>query len=406
MIFQLAWRNLWRQPRRTILSSLAIGFTTTLLIFMPSMQNGSYDTMIESTLRLYDGYAELQQTGYRDNPEVRNSIDQYDAVLTQLTGIPGISAAGVRADGSAILSSASRSLGARVVGVQPEIEPALSSIPGNITYGRYLDDIHSKEIVMGEILARNLQLEIGDSVTLLGMGRDGSLAADSLVLVGTFSTGINMMDRLMSEMPLGRFQESFSMKGHAHTIVMNGKTISEFQAVQPKVRNIAQANQLELLDWKQLQPGLWQGILLDISSAVLVYIALVVVVAFSLLNSILMSVLERTREFGVLLALGMRPAQISQMVWAETLLMLMFGLAVGMLLGYGLTEYYAFAGIHFEQAQEVFERYGLPSAIYPKINLFTFIAGPAVIGLSVLLAGLFPVLRIHRMDAVTAMRTV
>lgn len=406
MIFQLAWRNLWRQPRRTILSSLAIGFTTTLLIFMPSMQNGSYDTMIESTLRLYDGYAEIQQAGYRDNPEVRNSIENYDTALTQLRKIPGITAAGVRADGSAVLSSATRSLGARVIGVQPDIEAELSSIPGNIRSGRYLDDLYSNEIVMGEILARNLQLELGDNVTLLGMGRDGSLAADSLILVGTFSTGINMMDRLMSEMPLGRFQESFSMNGHVHSIVMNGKTITDFEVAQPEARVIAQTNQLELLDWKQLQPGLWQGILLDISSAVLVYIALVIVVAFSLLNSILMSVLERTREFGVLLALGMRPAQISQMVWVETLLMLLFGLILGMLLGYGLTEYYAYAGIHFEQAAEVFERYGLPSAIYPKINLFTFIAGPAVIGSSVILAGLFPVLRIHLMDAVTAMRTV
>jgi len=406
MIIQLAWRNLWRQPRRTVLSSLAIAFTSAFMIFMPSLQNGSYNSMIESTLRLYDGYAEIQQEGYRDNPEIRNSIKNYTAVITGLEGLPEIKAVGARGIGSAVLSSKSRSLGAQIVGVEPSVEAKLSSIPSNIRNGRFLQGEDSDEIVMGVTLARNLQLNLGDKVTLLGMGRDGSLAVDSLVLVGTFVTGINALDRLMAEMPLGRFQQSFSMNQQVHAIVLSGENISQFQPVLASVRDIAAQHNLSLLDWKALQPGLYQGIILDISSAAMIYIAMIIVVTFSLLNSLLMSVLERTREFGMLLALGMRPGSIGRMIWAETVLLIVFGLSIGLLIGYLVSEYYAKVGIHFEKAQEVFDKFGLPSAIYPEVSVLTLLVGPTIIGLSVLFAGLFPVLRIYRLQPVAAMRTI
>ncbi len=406
MIIQLAWRNLWRQPRRTLLSSLAIAFAAAFLIFMPSMQNGSYEAMIESTLRLYDGYAEIQQDGYRDNPEIRNSIRNYKTLLLELEKLPEIKIVGARGVGSAVISSKSRSLGVQIVGVQPLAERGISSIPNNIGSGRFLQGADSNEIVMGSTLARNLQVEVGDNITVLGMGRDGSLAVDALILVGTFETGIHALDRLMAEMPLGRFQQTFTMNQQVHAIVLSGKSISQFQPALVSVQSIAEKRNLTLLDWKALQPGLYQGILLDISSAAMIYMAMILVVTSSLLNSLLMSVLERTREFGVLLALGMRPGFIGRMVWAETFLIIVFGLSLGLLIGYFISDYYANVGIHFEQAQEIFDKYGLPSAIYPKVNALTLLAGPAVIGFSVLLAGLFPVLRIYRLEPVPAMRTI
>lgn len=406
MIVAMAWRNLWRQPRRTLLSSLAIAFTSAFLVFMPSLQNGSYDAMIENTLRLYDGYAEIQQPGYLDDPEIRNSIGQPDQILDELRAVPGLSIVTSRAISYALFASEQRSFGVQVVGVQPDSEPGISTLPHRISKGRFLQGGASAEVVLGETLARNLRLDVGDRVTLLGMGRDGSLAADSLTVVGVFTTGIKEMDREVAEMPLGRFQEAFSMPGQVHAIVLGGESLSAFQPFLPSVHRIAQDYQLKALDWKQLQPGLWQGILLDISSASLIYVAMVVVVTFSLLNSLLMSVLERTREFGMLMALGMRPGAIGRMVWVETLMLLSLGLAVGMALGYGLSQYYAGAGISFGQTQEVFGQFGLPGAMHPAVNAFTLLAGPGVVALCVILAGAFPILRIHRLDPVTAMGAV
>lgn len=406
MIVALAWRNLWRQPRRTLLSSLAIAFTSAFLIFMPSLQNGSYNAMIENTLKLFDGYGEVQKPGYLDDPQIRNTIDNYAQLQKDLEQIPKMDGVSARAIAYALLATEKRSYGAQIAGVQPENEPKVSTVAHNIRKGRYLQGNDSAEIVLGETLARNLGANIGDSVTLLGMGREGSLAVDSLTVVGEFNTGINSMDRLLAEMPLGRMQSTFSMPNQVHALVMGGDSLSKFQGLFPQVQRLASHRQLVALDWKQLQPGLLQAILLDISSAMLIYVAMVVVVSFSLLNSLLMSVLERTREFGMLMALGMRPGAIGRMVWMETIMLLVFGLAIGMLLGYGVSEYYAGVGIHFQQAEAIFEQFGLPGAMYPEVSTLTLLAGPAVIAFCIILAGAYPIIRIYRLQPVTAMRRI
>ncbi len=406
MIAALAWRNLWRQPRRTLLSSLAIAFVTIFLIFMPSWQNGTYNAMIENTLRLFDGYAEVQAPGYHNDPQIRTTIHDPQALLTRLQALPGVRTASPRALSYALLTAGNHSYGAQIVGVQPDTEPGVSTIPRNVHQGRYLKGLDSGEIVLGETLAKNLRLHVGDRVTLLGLGRDGSLAADSLRLVGIFRTGIQDMDRLMAEMPLGRFQDTFSMPKQIHVIALGGRSLSRLQTSLAPVEAIAKQNGLVTLDWKQLQPGLLQGILLDMSTGAMLYLATVLVVAFSLLNSLLMSVLERTREFGMLMALGMRPGSIGGLVWIETLFMLLLGLSVGILLGYLVTDYFAHVGIYFGESQQLFAQFGLPGAMYPAINWFTLLAGPAIIAVAIILAGLYPVLRIRRLEPVPAMRTV
>jgi putative ABC transport system permease protein len=406
VIVALAWRNLWRQPRRTLLSSLAIAFASAFLIFMPSLQNGSYNSWIENTVRLFDGYGEIQQPGYLNDPEIRSTIKNYTELQKTLEQIPGMKAVGARAISFGLLATDTRSYGAQIAGVQPQNEPKVSTVATNIRKGRYLQGDTSGEIVVGETLARNLGASVGSTVTLLGMGRDGSLAVDSLTVVGEFATGIKSMDRLVAEMPLRRFQDIFSMPNQVHALVMGGNSLSHFKSLFPQVRQIAAKHNLVALDWKQLQPGLLQAILLDISTAILIYVAMVVVVSFSLLNSLLMSVLERTREFGMLMALGMRPGAIGRMVWLETILLLALGLTIGILLGYGVSEHYAKVGIHFQQAEAIFQQFGLPGAMYPEVSALTLLAGPGVIAFSIILAGAYPIIRIYRLEPVTAMRRI
>ena len=140
MMIALAWRNLWRQPRRTLLSSLAIAFTSAFLIFMPSLQNGSYNSMIENTLRLFDGYGEVQQPGYLDDPGIRSTISDYTQLQKDLEQIPTMEGVGARAIGYALLSTDARSYGAQIAGVQPQNESKVSTVAHNIRSGRYLQD--------------------------------------------------------------------------------------------------------------------------------------------------------------------------------------------------------------------------------------------------------------------------
>ena len=404
MILALAWRNLWRRPRRTWLSVAGLAFAAAFLIFMPSLQNGSYRAMINNTLHLYDGYAEIEHPGYRDEPDIRDSLQNVSDLLESVRAVDGASTATARASTYVLLSADTRSFGAQVIGVQPATEARVSTVAKNVRAGRYLADNDDAAILLGATLARNLRVKVGDHVTLLGTDKDGSLAADSLEVVGTFETGIADMDRLTAEIPLARFQATFAMPNEAHTIAVTSADLETFSPLMGKLRAIAVPRGLEVLDWRALQPGMWQAILLDASTGTLIYIAMVVVVTFSLLNSLLMSVLERTNEFGMLMALGMRPLQIGRMVWVETVLLLVLGLVLGMLLGAALTSYFARSGIVFGQAQEIFAQFGLSGAMYPKLSPLTLLAGPAVIAVGTLLAGFFPFWRVYRLEPVPAMR--
>jgi putative ABC transport system permease protein len=400
----LAWRNLWRRPRRTCLSVAGLAFAAAFVVFMPSLQNGAYRAMIDNTLHLYDGYAQIERPGYREQPDIRDGISGVDELLASLRRIDGLEAATARASAYVLLSAGERSFGAQIIGVQPETEARVSTIASRVDHGHFLDAADDGQVVLGATLARNLHVAVGDRVTVLGTAQDGSLAADSLTVVGTFTTGIGDMDRLMAEMPLRRFQDTFSMPDQAHTIVLGGTGLAEFSPLMGSIRAGAAPQQLEVLDWRQLEPGLWQAILLDASTAVMIYVAMVVVVTFSVLNSLLMAVLERTNEFGVLMALGMRPMRIARMVFVEMVLLLALGLALGMAVGYAVSSYYAHAGIVFGQTQEIFGKFGLSGAMYPQVDALTLLAGPGVIALGTLLAGIFPFLRVYRLQPVAAMR--
>jgi ABC-type antimicrobial peptide transport system permease subunit len=155
--------------------------------------------------------------------------------------------------------------------------------------------------------------------------------------------------------------------------------------------------------WNELEPGLAAAIRLDASTSMLWYVSLVVVVVL-LLNTLLMSVLERTREFGVLLALGMRAGAVGRMLWLELLLLLGLGLAAGMALGGGLVAWYSVHGLALPGAEGVFAQWGLPSRMYPRLSAFSLLTGPAAIALATAVAGIFPYLRIRRLRPVTAMR--
>jgi ABC-type lipoprotein release transport system permease subunit len=214
------------------------------------------------------------------------------------------------------------------------------------------------------------------------------------------------MDRLMAEIPLARFQETFSMPGQVHAIVFGGNTLAEFQPSLAGISQIAEQNNLNILNWKELQPGLFQAIVLDISSAALIYLAMVVVVTFILLNTLFMSVLERTFEFGIMMGLGMRDYQIGLMIWMETILLLCIGLVFGMALGSAFSEYFGDKGVHFEQAEAMFQQFGLPGGMFPELNLFTLLAGPGLVSICIIIAGAFPILRLRQLDPVSAIRKV
>ena len=383
----LAWRNLWRNPRRTLLTLLAIAFACLVMVFLLSLQVGTYAAMEDNTMGLFDGYAQVQRPDYLDDPGIRKSFPDAARLAGTVAGVPQIGAVAVRAQTFALLSKDQKSLAAMVVGVQPKAEPRVSRIPASLKAGRWLAGGGTAEVVLGKTLARNLGLALGDHVTLLGMGRDGSVAADVLTVVGLFESGIPDLDRRLAELPLARFQSDFAMPDQANALVLSGRSLAAVGEALPAVQTRVAPAGLRVRGWGELQPGLRDAIRLDASGSLLWYVALIVVVVAILLNTLLMSVLERTRELGLLLALGMRPGTAARMVWLEDLMLVGLGIGLGVAIGAGAAAWFSVQGLPVPGADGVFSQWGLPGRMYPRISPLSLLAAPAAIGVLAALAG-------------------
>lgn len=405
--FRLAWRNIWRQKRRTWLTALAMIFSNILLVFMISLQFGSYDMMINNTLAMFSGQVQIQHESYQDSQKIRQAVGQ----IRELAGaireqFPQASVA-ARANAFVLVSSEDRSFGTQVVGVEPVYEPYVSTIPGLLVEGRFLDDPDAAEIVIGSVMARNLKVTVGDELTFLGSGRDGSFAAGVVTVVGIFDSGSQDLDRSLAELPLGYFQDAFAMGGSGHVIAVSVDDLGTVPAMLAPLRSVVSGQEkLVVLDWQTLNPGLKQAIQADMASAWFMYGILIILVAFSVLNTQLMSVLERTHEFGVIMAIGIKPRRLALLVLLETFLMALLGLLIGLLLGGLVAAYFAEVGFSYPGMDEMAEKFNMSPVMYPSLKPFSLLLGPSVVFVFCLFAAVYPALKLYALKPVEAMRAV
>jgi len=404
---RMAWRNLWRHKRRTWLTVGAMIFSNLILVFSISLQFGSYQMMIDNTLKSYTGHMQIQREGYNDEPKMRSSIDAIIPLANEVRQQLGSDTVAARGVAFAMTSSEERSYGLQIIGVEPAYEPNVSTLPGLINRGSYFTDNNAEEIVIGAVLARNLRVDVGDELTLLGSGHDGSFAAGIAIVTGVFESGVADIDRSMAQLPIGYFQNLFGMDERGHNIIINAADLSQASTIQHSIEAMLAAHdKLVVLDWEILQPGLKQAIQADFTSAWFMYGVLIVLVAFSVLNTQLMSVLERTREFGVMMALGVKPARLGSLVITETLVMSALGLAIGAVLGIVLTWYLSIVGFSYPGMAEMAERFNLPDRMYPSLSLLSILLGPSIVFLFSLLASIYPAIRLFFLQPVAAMRAV
>jgi putative ABC transport system permease protein len=408
---KMAWRNIWRNPRRTILTVLAIAFACVLLVFMLSFQFGSYDTMINASVKINTGHLQVQAEGYQSRKKMELVISDPRPVERMLDGIASVSAYTCRARGFALISTEKRSYGAMVVGVEPDREARVSTLKDIVQKGRYWNSPPTPEdlsgALVGRLLARNLGAEVGDEITILGQGRDGSVAATVLTVQGIYASGMDEFDRSAVHIPLATFQEVFFMDQAVHEVVVIADRLSSVPSIKATLQNqlarSAAPEKLTVLDWDELMPGLRQAIRMDLVSGSIFYMILIMVVAFSILNTFLMAILERTHEFGVMMAVGTQPGRLTRLVLTESAGMTLVGVMAGVTAGCLLTWYFQLHGIEISGSAELFKQYGIPPRLYPQLSLLSASIGPAVVFVITFLSALYPALKIRRLKPVEAM---
>jgi putative ABC transport system permease protein len=407
---KMAWRNIWRNPRRSILTIIAIACASVLLVFMLSWQFGAYDMMINSAVKIHTGHLQVQAKGYKDKKNIRLVVPDPAVVGDILEKMPNVSAYTSRANAFSLVSSKERTFGAIVIGIDPIKEATVSTLEALVRRGTYLSAGDADKALIGALLARNLRVELGDEMVILGQGRDGSIAATVVKVNGIFSSGQDEFDRSTIHIPLTYFQEVYAMRGAVHEVVALGEDLEDVSEirryVETELQHTTQENRLVALDWKELMPGLIEAIQMDLFSGFIFYVILIVVVAFSILNTFLMAIFERTREFGILMAIGTTPWRLTRLLLLESGSMTMVGIVFGIIVGSLITWYFQSHGIVISDASELMRQYGLPERMFPQLSVLSMSIGGGLVLVVTLLTALYPALRVRRFRPVEALMAV
>jgi putative ABC transport system permease protein len=396
----IAWRNLWRNRRRTALTSGGVAFAVFLVVVARSATVGTFDVMIDDMTSLMTGHAQLQQRAYHDDPSLRHSVLDATTITRRIAARPDVAAAAQRAQVYALVSVGEKSFAALVTGVDADAERQLSSLPAALSAGRYLEN--PDDVVLGAALARNLGVGVGGELVVLGTARDGSIAALAGSVVGIIDSGIADVDRTLLQLPLATFQRAFGLGDEATMIVVRMHRLADIgdliAAPAP--------DDTVWLPWQALLPDVQQMMQLKWAGQFVLFALVTLLVAFSVFNSFAMTVYERTREFGMLLAVGMRPGRILGMLELEALWLALLGVAIGAVLAIALVQALSSVGIPLgTDLGAVYQILNLPDRIYPTLSVSALAGVAGLLLVAVPLAGLMPALRILRLTPVTAMRS-
>ncbi len=413
-LWRVAWRNLWRNPRRTALTLSAIAFGLFLTVLMTATQDRSFADLIDSAARMGGGHVTVQHPEYQQTPTLTRTVARADEVVRIAQADPNVLRAVPRIRGQGMIATAHASYGAYVVGYDPAAEDAstLGFLDGEV-HGELLGPDGGTGVVLGADLARRLGVDIGDKVVYTLLNKEGEIVGALGRVRGTVRTGAGSLDGALVLVPLSRLREQLATGPHEATQVAiflrdPRKAAPTARRLGPKIRAHGVA-----LTWYEVAPELSGFIAMKVGGARFLEGVLLILVAASIFNTLFVSVLERTREFGVLLAIGYTPGQIRSLVVWESAWLALVGLAAGGAFTLPVYLYLAKHGIDLSaqleaSGQAQVEVAGvafdpvIPVGIFPDHAAIIAV----VIAASTVAAGLYPAWRAGSVEPVDAIKLV
>ncbi|MDH3519686.1 MAG: FtsX-like permease family protein [Myxococcales bacterium] len=401
LVIRMAWRNAWRHKRRTsiVAIAVAVGITGTLLSI--ALNYGMINQMIDTAIATDLGHVQVHARGYESDPELHVQIeDGARAPLAALASLPEVRGFARRVRAEGLISSPRASAGVRVVGIEPEAEARVSLIADSVLRGAYLDE-RGARVLLGEALARRLEVDLGDKVVLSVQDLAGDLTGDALRVEGIFRTPSSALDRGNVFVRLDRAQALFGLGDAITEVVVR----ADSRAAAARVRDALAARlpDLEVRSWDQREPALLYLVDLSDQSALIVYAAIFTAMAFGIANVLLMTVFERRQEIGVLTAIGFGRARLVATIAAEALVVT----GLGLLAGFGGAAGVVWAlrdGIDLSAFAEGLTAYGIGTRVIPLLRGQDFVAPLVVALVTAALASAWPAWRAVRLRPAEAVR--
>jgi putative ABC transport system permease protein len=407
LFFSMAWRNVWRNRRRSLLTVVAIALGLAFNIFMRGIGDGFHDQMVDNSVRAEIGHIQIHRFGYHNDPGLNKTLPDLQRVAQVVRALPALRGYSFRVLGSGLASTAENSSGVQILGIDPVQEQTVTTIQNAIIQGRYLAKDMQRPILLGDGLAAHLKVSLDDKVVLMVQAADGSLGAQLFRVVGVFRSGSPEMDEGIVFILRSDAQALFSLGDRITEAALLLESSREVPAVLTTLNKGLAGDAVEILPWWQVEPFLQQFIQIDDAFFYIIVLIFFVVISIGILNTIMMSIFERVREFGVMMALGTKPRQIIKLVVEEALALGLVSSLIGTLLGSTLTQYFARHGINLSSFSAGAAALGITSSrVYSELTVANLFYSNLAVLAVVLLVALYPAVHAAGLRPVEAIRHV
>ncbi len=380
-------------------------FATFAAIAMRGIQLGSYDVNIKFATRFFPGFIQIQEDGYHKSPSLRKSFRVSDEMKSLLDNSDGITGYSERINSEGLISFYDQTFGTAIFGIDPATEKNTSKMMEKIKQGKFFSTTNTNEIVLGETLARNLKVQVGDTVVVLSQAFDGSMGNLKFIVSGIIKTGISEFDKMSAFIGIDMARELLFMYNRVNAIAINIDEVRDQNAVVSYLKSGINDTNIAVVGWEELMPDFRQSIEFDNVSGIFMLLILIVIVAFGILNTVLMSITERFREFGVTLAIGMKHIKLVYLVTIETFLISTCGIIAGEVIGFFINLYIVNNPVQMgAEFDWMLEEYGFLPRIESTLNPEVFISvGIAVLAISVL-AVIIPLIKVYKLEPLKGIR--
>ena len=402
MLIKLAWRNIWRNKKRSLITVSAIFIAVFLCVLLRALQLGLYDNMINNVVGSYSGYIQIHSKGFWDEQIVDNSFSPDKGFINEIESINGVSNTLQRIQSGSLASSSDLSKFVFVTGIEPLKESSLTNWEKRLIKGQLLKE-ESKSLNVGKGVAKYFDLKIGDTLVLLGQGYHGMQAAGAYPVSGILDLKNPTLNKITVFMTLPQAQDFLSAQNMITHLILNKKENKDEDAIALDIKNLINDEVYEVMTWREMIPELEQTIKADSAGGLIMVFILYMIVTFGIFGTVLMMTQERKYEFGVLISIGMKKIRLIKTMIYETVLLASVGAILGIALSRPVIIFLSPIKFPKEQAQ-MFENLGF-EAVIPLMNTYDIpLTHGFIIFFISLIVCLYPLSVIIKLDPIKAMK--
>jgi ABC-type lipoprotein release transport system permease subunit len=401
---KIAWRNIWRNRRRTFITVASIFFGVLLSTFMTSMQEGTYSKMIDNVVSFYSGYIQIHQNDYWDNKTIEYTFQPNDSLIEVLSENQHLTSYVPRLESFTLMSYGNSTKGAALIGIDPTKEDQMTNLSHWIEKGQYLKQ-GDDGILLPLNLAKNLGVDVNDTVVLISQGYHGASAAALFPVKGILKFPSPAMNNLGGYIDIKAAQEFFSVPEKLTSLVLMIDDYSKVDQIKHQLQTELK-DRYEIMTWDEMDPVTKNMIEADRSGAYLTKGILYALVGFGIFGTVIMMIAERRKEMGIMIAIGMQKSRLSKILFYETTLIGLVGVIFGFAISLPFIIYLVYHPIPLTgEAAKAYEQFGLEAVMYFSAKWFIFARQVLIIFILTMVVYLYPLFKTYRLKLTKALHS-